>query len=1066
MAASLPNFPSFPVHENNAEIRWRKWISRLENLFIGLNIKDSKRQRALLLHYAGEDVNEVFDTLDNTGEDVDAAKQKLTAYFAPKKNTEYEIYKFRQAKQTSDETIDSFHTRLRQLAVNCEFTETSKEVKSQIIQGCHSTRLRRKALREDTTLEGLISSARALELSEKQASEIEQSDKQSANAVRKGVGKRRNGPRFLQTQTDQNVKKRTTGTCRNCGGDFPHANKKYCDKVQKGQPKINVKINNSNVDILIDTGSSINVIDESTFENIKCKPKLSHADTKVFAYGSDKNLKLMGKFHATIETDHKIKTAPVYAMKGRYGNLLCYDTSVDLSIVPVISAVADKHEILCNKYSDVFNGIGKLKDEKVEIHIDGSIRPVIQPHRRIPFHIRKQVEAELEKLEKQDIIEKVDGPTPWVSPIVLAHKPKNKNEIRLCVDMREPNKAILRSRHITPTLDDMILDLNGSKVFSKMDLRSGYHQLELNEESRNITTFTTHVGLRRYKRLSFSVSSAAELTKQDSKWEWTSEQQESFDKLKNELVADRVMSYFDPNKETMLIVDASPVGLAGLLIQNGKIIAYASRSLTDVETRYSQTEKEALAIYKPGKVNAADYLSRHPTPNTSIACKHSQLAEEYVRYLTDNAVPKAMTLNEIAESTQKDKDLQTVITALKSNRWDKYESNTLDTFSRLRYELTIVPVNDMEIILHDNRIVIPKELQMRVIDLAHEGHQGIVRTKQLLREKVYFPGIDKLVEQTCKSCIPCLASTPKNVFEPLQMSEIPNNVWENLSMDFCGPFPNGYYVMVIIDEYSRYPVIETLTSLTAKSVIPLLDKTFSIFGIPKERKTDNGPPFNSGEFRNFADNMGFKHRKITPLWPRANAESERFMRTIGKAIRAAQTEHRSWKQEIHTFLRNYRATPHSTTNVSPAELLFGRKINTKMQNSSINNQADSEVRKEDHKNKIKMKSYFEKKHSVKVPDFTVGDTVLVKQEKKDKLSTPYNPQPLTIKNKKGSMITATNEQQKDITRNSSHFKKVGKSNIMTDEEIEEIIDDDIPNTPLRRSSRAKQTSKHLDDYVR
>ncbi|CAC5368523.1 unnamed protein product [Mytilus coruscus] len=180
MAASLPIFPSFPVHENNAEIRWRKWISRLENLFIGLNIKDSKRQRALLLHYAGEDLNEVFDTLDNTGEDFAAAKHK-------------------QAKQTSDETIDSFHTRLRQLAANCEFTETSKEVKSQIIQGCHSTRLKRKALREYTTLGGLISSARALELSEKQATEIEQSDKQSANAVRKGGGKRLNGPRFLKT---------------------------------------------------------------------------------------------------------------------------------------------------------------------------------------------------------------------------------------------------------------------------------------------------------------------------------------------------------------------------------------------------------------------------------------------------------------------------------------------------------------------------------------------------------------------------------------------------------------------------------------------------------------------------------------------------------------------------------------------------------------------------------------------------------------------------------------------------------------------------------------------------
>ena len=72
--------------------------------------------------------------------------------------------------------------------------------------------------------------------------------------------------------------------------------------------------------------------------------------------------------------------------------------------------------------------------------------------------------------------------------------------------MREPNTASLRSRHITPTLDDMMLDLNGSKVFSKMDLRNAYHQLELSEDSRNITTFTTHVALHRYARLSFGVS--------------------------------------------------------------------------------------------------------------------------------------------------------------------------------------------------------------------------------------------------------------------------------------------------------------------------------------------------------------------------------------------------------------------------------------------------------------------------------------------------------------------------------------------------------------------------------
>ena len=98
-----------------------------------------------------------------------------------------------------------------------------------------------------------------------------------------------------------------------------------------------------------------------------------------------------------------------------------------------------------------------------------------------------------------------------VQRLVVAPKPTNLNEIRVCVDMRLPNKAILRSKHITQTLDDMILDLNGAKVFSKCDLKNGYHQLKLSKESRNITTFTTHVGLRRYKRLSFGISSAAEI---------------------------------------------------------------------------------------------------------------------------------------------------------------------------------------------------------------------------------------------------------------------------------------------------------------------------------------------------------------------------------------------------------------------------------------------------------------------------------------------------------------------------------------------------------------------------
>jgi hypothetical protein len=287
------------------------------------------------------------------------------------------------------------------------------------------------------------------------------------------------------------------------------------------------------------------------------------------------------------------------------------------------------------------------------------------------------------------------------------------------------NKAIRRERHPTPTIDDLIHRLNGATVFSKLDLRSGYHQLSLDPESRYITTFSTHKGLRRYARLNFGTNSASEifqkiinkqirdipgamnisddiivfgktqadhdralqavfqkftevnltlnhdkceynkssvtffgfvfssngispdpkkveaihsakpptsasgvrsflgmatycskfipnfsdisqplrdLTKKDAQFQWTEQQQQPFDKIKELLASDTVMAYFDPLKDTELTTDASLVGLSAILTQttpgmdDRKIVAYVSRSLSDVEKRYSQTEREALAI--------------------------------------------------------------------------------------------------------------------------------------------------------------------------------------------------------------------------------------------------------------------------------------------------------------------------------------------------------------------------------------------------------------------------------------------------------------------------------------
>ena len=167
------------------------------------------------------------------------------------------------------------------------------------------------------------------------------------------------------------------------------------------------------------------------------------------------------------------------------------------------------HEQLMKEYAHLFNGIGTLKNVEVQLHIDDTVPPVAQTTRHIPFYMQKKVSDALDTLESDGIIEKVSDATSWVSPLLVI--PKKDGEIRLCIDMRMANQEIQREIHPTPTIDGLIHKLNGATVFTKLNLRSGYRQLSLAEESRHITTFVTHKELYRYKKLNFGTNSASEI---------------------------------------------------------------------------------------------------------------------------------------------------------------------------------------------------------------------------------------------------------------------------------------------------------------------------------------------------------------------------------------------------------------------------------------------------------------------------------------------------------------------------------------------------------------------------
>ena len=297
--------------------------------------------------------------------------------------------------------------------------------------------------------------------------------------------------------------------------------------------------------------------------------------------------------------------------------------------------------------------------------------------------------------------------------------------------------------------------------------------------------------------------------------------------------------------------------------------------------------------------------------------------------------------------------------------------------------------------------------------------------KQLLRERVWFPNMNKAVEELISTCLACQVTTKPRTHGEVHTSEIPSKPWQLISVDFFGPFENSIYLLHLCDEFSRYPFIEEIKSTSAEAVIPVLSRIFSMFGTPEKLKSDNGPPFNGSHFATFARHYGFKHQKVTPLWPRANGLNERMMQNISKIITAAMIEGKKWRTELSKFLMSYRSTPHCTTGVAPAQLMFNYNANTTRlpQIDEPIDRGKLEERAKANHEKTREKVNKHRNQHIHENMFKVGDHALVRQKKTSKLTPPYDPSTYKITNIKGTMITGTREDH-SITRNASLFKKV------------------------------------------
>ena len=498
---------------------------------------------------------------------------------------------------------------------------------------------------------------------------------------------------------------------------------------------------------------------------------------------------------------------------------------------------------------------------------------------------------------------------------------------------------------------------------------------------------------------------------------------------------------------------------------------YGSAALTPVQKRYSQTEREGLAVlwgcehfnhylydrhfivstdHKPllnmlsrradppariqkwmmklqaydyelehvaGKDMAADYLSRHPDTDEDV---ESDAVEHFVNMIVSHSVPKASTISDIQAATAKDVTLQKVISSVLAAKWDI--DNSTRKFYQVRHSLS----TKNGVLLKGNLLVIPHELQHDILELAHRTlHQGEEKTKAMLREKVWWPSINSDVENRVRHCHACQVTKPQDLkCQPLKMSEIPKTSWHTVAMDIQGPYPGGEYILLLVDYRSRYPVAVITKSITSQSVIKCISKTFAVFGYPTRVTTDNGPQFISAEFTEYLTQHGIEHRRVTPYWPAANGEVERMNRTIKRAIHCAVTDGKRWQDALHEFLLGYRTTPHSVTGVAPSKLLFKHELRNDIPFIDNNKptKLDTLVNKRDSERKQKSKEYMDKRRNARSVEFEVGDRVLLKNlHKTNKLSTNFEPTPYTIIRVYKSSVKIQNiDSGKVFVRNKCH----------------------------------------------
>lgn len=531
------------------------------------------------------------------------------------------------------------------------------------------------------------------------------------------------------------------------------------------------------------------------------------------------------------------------------------------------------------------------------------------------------------------------------------------------------------------------------------------------------------------KNLASETESLRGLIKKSCEFQWNATYEKIYNHLKDIICQAPVLAHFDPKQPIVLSVDSSQAAVGAVLLQNNHPICYASQSLTNNQQQMAQIEKELYAIvfgclrfhqyiygsritvetdhrplitlfkkslvevptrlqrlmlkiqvydlqveYKQGsKMFIADTLSRAALPETSV----DELDEDiviHVNFLIKNLPISEQKTESLIKATNEDKCMQLLKMYYKQG-WPENKSHVnplVLPYWNYRHDIHVIK----EIVFRNSSLVIPSKLRSEMLRIIHSAHQGIAKSLSFVRGIIFWPSMSNDIRNMIQKCETCMSYRSANVPEPLMSHEICKFPWQKVGIDFLSF--KGQTILIVEDYYSNYIEIANMSTISAKCLINALKPIFSRHGIPVELMSDNGPPYNSNEFKDFLCLWGIQHKTSSPYLARSNGLVESGVKIVKQIL----TKCNESGTDPYLALLQYRTTPRGNI-PSPSQLLMSRSLRTQMPITIKHLKPTITDYHKYHKNKrqnMNKQQYYYNKKARKLPKLHINEHIWYKKK--------------------------------------------------------------------------------------